>query len=137
MILKPDFMKTFLAALISLALACLLTACKIEVPDIATASVTRYSAGAPGTPENSRQLTPEQRAALLAWFKQHPSGWAVSHGTYAPALEASLTHENGAASVVNVLPAKVVVYGGFGQYERRTNKQAIAALQKALGATGN
>ncbi len=130
-------MKTFIATLVCLALACLLTACKIEVPDIATASVTRYSAGNPDASGNTTQLAPEQRAALLAWFKQHASGWAVSHATYAPALEASLTHENGAASVVNVLPAKVVVYGGFGQYERRTNKQAIAALRKAMGAAGN
>jgi hypothetical protein len=129
-----DAMKHIRVTLLSIFVAALLAACKVDVPEISAASVTRYSADAPAA---STPLSAEQRAALTSWFKQHRSGWSTSHATYAPVLEASLTHENGAASVVNVLRSKVVVYGSFGQYERRTNKQSIAALRRALGATTN
>lgn len=126
-------MKHFRATLLSLFVAVLLVACKVDVPEISAATVTRYSAGAPGA---STPLTAEQRTALSTWFKQHRSGWSSSHTTYAPALEADLTHENGAVSVVNILASKIVVSGSFGQYERKCNKKDIATLRTMLSAAG-
>ena len=125
---------TFRAVVVVLIAATLLAGCKFSLPDVTSATVTRYVSGNPGP---QTELTPSQRAAIATWFKEHKSGWSSSFASYVPQLEVRATHENGTQSVINVIDSKVVVKGAFGQYERNSGKPALAALRAAIGASSN
>ena len=124
----------FRAVVVVLAVATLLAGCKFSLPDVTSATVTRYVSGSPGP---QTELTPSQRAAIATWFKEHKSGWSSSFASYGPQLEIRVAHENGSQSVINVIDSKVVVKGEFGQYERNSGKPALAALLAAIGASSN
>ena len=124
----------FRAVSVFLAAATLLAGCKFSLPEVTSATVTRYVSGNPGP---QTELVPSQRAAIATWFKEHKSGWSSSFASYGPQLEIRVAHENGSQSVINVIDSKVVVKGEFGQYERNSGKPALAALRAAIGASSN
>ena len=108
--------------------ALLLAGCKVALPEITSATVTRYSAGVAGP---AHEIGPAQRAAMAAWFEARPAGWRVSTGTYSPTLEVRLVHPDQSASLIHIAGSRVIVTGPFGQYERRTSAAAMAQLRRS------
>ena len=107
----------------------LLAGCKVALPQIASATVTRYAAGVAGP---AREIGPGQRAAVAAWFEARPTGWRVSSGTYSPTLELRLVHPDQSASLIHLAGSRVIVTGPFGQFERRTSAAAMAQLRRSM-----
>ena len=108
-----------------------LAACTFELPPIASASLSRYEAGAP---VSNRSLSPSQSRVLETWFAERASGWSASYASYAPSLQVRVAHKNGQESVANLVGHKVIVYGSFGQYEQQFSAESIAKLRSLIRA---
>jgi hypothetical protein len=122
-------MKTPISLLVAVLLSVAIAGCNLDVPSIASVTCTRYVGGSPGklTPLSSSQIR-----HLTEWFASHRSGWSQSVVTYVPVVELRIEHGNGTASVVNVGPLKIVIYGSFGQSERTLSEAEANTLLRVL-----
>ncbi|MFZ4550885.1 MAG: hypothetical protein ACOYNB_03585 [Aquabacterium sp.] len=114
-----------------LALASMLSACTLDVPQ-ASEAIVALNAGTLN--ERTKNLTDDQMRGLKAWFDDRRSGWLPSYVTYAPAMEVRVKGFNGNNTIINIMPSKVVVYGSFGQYEQRFPPNELSILLLAIGS---
>ena len=102
--------------LILCALVCgAFSGCNLDVPSVESASYAAYESGVPDRPT---PLSSAQIHQFSAWLSSHRWGWSQSVVSHAPTLLVQLKHANGDSSTVNIRPAKLIVYGSFGQYEK-------------------
>jgi len=126
------FLRSILVVLCLLVASCF--AQSFELSAVASASLVRYSKGAP-MPSGPLLLSSEQLSALTAWFASHSSGWSRSYVTYAPSIQVVLRHSDGQQSSLQVLTSKLVIYGAFGQQERKLTAEEHDSLLRLLGVS--
>jgi hypothetical protein len=108
-----------------------LSACDLETPTLASATVSLYQAG---QPLRSWQLTPTQVASLDAWLTQHRAGWSPDFATYVPRVLISAKRTDGSSWGIYVLGTVVVIVGASTQLKQSFERIEIDSLVAVIGA---
>ena len=111
-------------------LGAVLSACELETPKLASASVSTYQAG---EPLRSWQLSPARLASLEAWLAKHRTGWSPDRATYVPRVLISATGTDGSSWSIHVLGTVVVVVGGSVQLKQSFAGTEIDSLVAGIG----
>jgi len=107
----------------ALALALLLSACGLNVPNAASGSVELYQGG---KMTSLRQLTPVEARAISDWFKANRSGWNSSFVSHTPDMMIRLRHSNRETTVINLFTTTAIVSNSGGQFMKTLTDEEVA-----------
>lgn len=113
---------------VALFFTCILSACDVETPTLASCQAYQYEAG---SVTRKWALKPAKVEVVSRWFSRHRTGWSKSYVSFAPKLLLSCKSEDGLEVSINVMANTII----FNSHEQKFADAEIVELRAAIEAS--